>query len=266
MPDINAGAELVKRAFDAARVSGKDNWHRMTVPVLKNRILMVTGGKFREADFGASSFRDFISRLPAGLLSLDETESPAVAVLTEKEAQHGAPGTSFARVRSDLWRAVLDYSSGHRYAWDASRREARVAAPDESAPILPTVTADGFREWRVAFAKTQSEGVTGSDGMRLKRWTDESLPTAFLPTRLRPLWNAELKRCVETTLQEWFKKNAIEPPIDLVTVDAPPITHDAAQNLRQFVLDCVRAMSARELAELPIPAAAALRARAKTNR
>src|SRR5262245_29507279 len=118
MQDANAAATLVRRAFDRARSSGKEDWHRMTVPVLKNRLLLVTEGTFRESDFGAVSFRDFLKRLPGGVVPLDESQNPAVVQLVTDEIPHrGEHRPFFPRIRPDLWRAVLDYSSGRRYSW-----------------------------------------------------------------------------------------------------------------------------------------------------
>lgn len=261
MSDIAVGAELVRRAFDAARASGKDEWRRMTIPVLKNRILTITGGHFREAEFGASSFRDFLNRLPPGLLTLDDSQSPGFVVLNTAETiTRTRPSASYPRVRSDLWRAALDYSSGRRYTWDPANHQGRLATATDTGPFLPTATAQDLAEWRAAFAGTHSGDSAGETATRLQRWASESLPTAFLPARLRPLWNTELKRRVEERLQRWFRENNIEPPGDLVsTQEILPIGHAEVDRLRQFVISCVKAMTKEELADLRIPAGPAMR-------
>lgn len=165
MLDATAAANLVRRAFDAARNSGKEDWHRMTVPVLKNRILLITGGHFREAEFGASSFRSFLSRLPDGLVTLDESRKPATVELATADVTHRGDRRSFyPRIRPDLWRAVLDYSSGRRYVWDASSGLARPATAADHAPSLPTITPIQFAEWAARFRWCRQTLLPPTDG------------------------------------------------------------------------------------------------------
>ena len=254
-------ADLVRRAFQLARDSGKEEWRKMTIPVLKNRILMVTGGHFREPEFGAHSFREFLGGLPEGLITLDESQSPGFVIFGAESSAGSAPrGGQFSRIRSDLWRAALDYSSGRRYIWDSSTNQAR-AATGESGPFMPTVTADEFRAWRAQFAAANRDAVAGDSAVRLQRWASESLPTAFLPARLRPLWNAELKKQVETRLQPWFAANGIQVPPDLKYAWQEPPEKSSLEHLRQFAINCVRAMTEEELSELKIPARVAMRVR-----
>jgi hypothetical protein len=265
MPDISAGVDLVRRAFDAARASGKkEDWQRMTIPVLKNRMLLLTGGQFREADYGASSFRDFLNRLPAGSVTVDDSHAPGFAVLVTEGAVSGKGHTapSYPRIRRDLWRAALDFSSGRRYVWDSSIGEARPATPKDEGPFLPTVSPEGFREWRTQFATGHGAHAPTEVAERLEQWSSQNLPTTFLPARIRPLWNIDLKRRVQERLTEWFEERRIDIPGDLVSVqqlvDSAP---RPAEDLRQFVIDCIRVMSERELEELPIPARVAMRVR-----
>lgn len=235
----------------------------MAIPVLKNRILLITGGHFRESEFGASSFRDFLSRLPPGTVVVDEAQSPGFVVLGDYEPAIRSPHVSaYPRIRSDLWRAVLDYSSGRSYVWDLSQQQARPALPNEKGPFLPTVTPIDSREWRDTFAAAHADGFLGDAAARLSRWTSEGLPTAFLPARLRPLWNAELKRRIEERLKRWFEENRIEPPSDLIsTQQIIPASGQDPGTLRQFVIDCIKVMTDGEVAALPIPARVAMRVR-----
>ena len=63
---------LIRDAFEKAKASGSPDWHRMTVAVLKNRILDLTQGLFKESDHGATTFQDFV-RQHGDILELDES-------------------------------------------------------------------------------------------------------------------------------------------------------------------------------------------------
>jgi hypothetical protein len=234
----------------------------MAIPVLKNRILLLTGGQFRESEFGASSFREFLGGLPSGLLARDESQPPGFVILSSGDAATAsAQGPRYARVRSDLWRAALDYSSGQRYVWDASLKQARLAKTDEPGPYMPTISATEFKAVRLAFADNLKARVSGDPGDRLAVWAAEGLPTAFLPPRLRPLWNVELKRQVEARLQPWFAANQVEPPSSFTYEWQVSPEKGTTDQLRHFILSCIKAMSEQELAELRIPPRVALRVR-----
>ena len=90
----------------------------MTIPVLKNRLLLLTKNTFKEADFGAISFRDFLSKVP-DIVRVDGASVPGFVILKsaapERPERPSANAVRSEQIRADLWRAVLDYSSGHRY-------------------------------------------------------------------------------------------------------------------------------------------------------
>ena len=77
--------QLISRAYQQARRSGKPDWHRMTAAVLKNRLLEITSREFNEARYDASNFMEFVSRYPE-LLSVDDSEFPPVVTLRGSEA------------------------------------------------------------------------------------------------------------------------------------------------------------------------------------
>ena len=234
----------------------------MAIPVLKNRILLLTGGQFRESEFGASSFREFLGGFPPEFLARDESQPPGFVTLNSEDSSITSSQTSrSSRVRSDLWRAALDYSSEQPYVWDVSTKQARLARPDESGPHMPTISADEFRGVRAAFAVSHKATMSGDAGDRLAVWATEGLPTAFLPARLRPLWNAELKRQVKARLQPWFAANQIEPPSSFTYEWQASPEKGAADQLRRFVSSCIKAMNEQELTELRIPARVAMRVR-----
>ena len=123
--------QLIVRAYKEARHSGKPDWRRMTTAVLKNRLLDLTGRDFDETDYGASSFMGFVSRYP-DMLQVDDSVFPPIVELYGMEADRlpsaGDEYTPTAyHIRSDLWQAALDYSSGMQYVWDLNTEESAIA-------------------------------------------------------------------------------------------------------------------------------------------
>ena len=119
---------LIQQAFERAKVSGKPDWHRMTTAVLKNRLLDLTGNTFNEAKYCADTFTAFVLRY-SDIVHLDRSKFPPIVQLRDAELDTLAPGyvetaSNRVRVRSDLWQAVLDYSSGTRYVWDEAKKQA----------------------------------------------------------------------------------------------------------------------------------------------
>jgi hypothetical protein len=233
----------------------------MAIPVLKNRILLLTGGQFRESEFGASSFRQFLSLLPTGIVTVDDSQAPGFVDLVLNEVKNSPSDRSHhTRIRSDLWRATLDYSSRQRYVWDSTLKQATPAKADDAGPFIPTISEDEFNRLRHSFVEAHLATEKGAED-RIKRWAVEGLPTAFLPARLRPLWNIELKKQVEERLKPWFTENHIEPPSDFSYQWQVSASRSGSDQLRQFVMSCIRAMTDEELAELRIPAKVAMRAK-----
>src|SRR5712692_8296654 len=106
MHEAPVAADLIERAFGLARKSGKPEWWVMTIPVLKNRLLLLTKNTFKEADFGATSFRDFLSKIP-DIVRVDETPLPGFAILKSAAPEHWQPPSANKfrgeRIRADLW-------------------------------------------------------------------------------------------------------------------------------------------------------------------
>jgi hypothetical protein len=255
--------DLINRAFTLARGSGKAGWWAMTIPVLKNRLLQLTDRTFRESDFGATSFRDFLAR-NSHIVSIDESSPPGLVILksasppdSEKPPSNRWRGE---RIREDLWRAVLDYSSGHRYIWDGEDRLAKPAAAEESGLSLPTISPAELRLWRKEFV--ESHNPTDAEAAAIvEQWLANGLPTAGLPASLRPVWNAYLKRRVEHRLQEWFASNSIEAPAIIQKGFERDDPATEMEELREFIIACVNAMSKQELLELRVSPATAMRVR-----
>lgn len=259
MKSIEEAKALIEGAFSAARAGRKQDWHRMTAAVLKNRMLSLSDRTFDEADYGFDSFTSFLEGVATDFLILDRD-----GYLTVELAHALEPDTHRAgRVRSDLWKAVMDYSSEQRYYW--SRHAHRAEADDASGgPLLPTVTREEFLEWRKDFADTSCRSLSQMDAIVLRGWSETTMGTGSLPPKLRPLWNEFLKERVVRRLTAWFDEHAVPAPTDLVSIeDRPQVQGDRdhhIRDLRRFVSSVVMAMTRSELAELRLPPEAIVRA------
>ena len=250
---------LIRNAFDRARESGRRDWFRMTLAVLKNRLLDLTDRSFKETDYGTWTFLEFV-RLHNDIIDLDETIRPPIATL--RGAAFVPPAErpiERSRVRSDLWRAVLDFSSGEKYFWDHGQKLAVMATGEEPpGPQIPTITVDTFAEWKTAFAK-EVEG--GEPEGRLAEWVSSRRPSNFLPIGLRHEWNGYLKAEVRKHLVSWFLEQGLEPPADLLVLHESVFGEGTtrSEDLRRRLIACLRSMSTEELERVQIPATVLLR-------
>ncbi len=279
--NMEDGRQLILQAFEQARDAGKPDWYRMTTAVLKNRLLALTGNTFDEAAYGAATFTGFMSEYD-DLVDLDRSSFPPVVELRQMEPdmpvpvrnahspQHsphrGAP-SGRPRVRSDLWRAALDYSSRTQYVWDEVEGKARPSRPGDDSPVIPTVSQGSHQEWREEFiADIESRPITPEEEYQLDTWIQNQLPTSHLPRPLIGQWNGFLRDKVHRYLLDWFEDSGLEPPQDLFAasaVERPPRQWSSSsdtEDLRQLVLRTVREMTDDELAQLSLPSRAVLRA------
>jgi hypothetical protein len=249
--------QLIERAFAQARRSGKPEWWVMAIPVLKNRLLQITGQTFKESDFGASTFREFIQN-NTDVLEIDSSFLPGAVTLKSAAGasqSHEASSPQRNRIREDLWRAILDYSSGNRYVWDADSSSAIVAPEGNDGPFLPTISAETMTEWKREFLASLSETP---DDSRVTVWQTRSLPTAALPPVLRLQWNRFVKHKVQSSLREWFEsQHIVSPP--LIHPAIAPEECDDTELFREFVIKCLARMSKEELEKLSIPSSVAFR-------
>ena len=260
--------QLILQAFQQARVSGKQDWHRMTTAVLKNRMLTLTDYTFKEGDYGAANFTMFILKC-RHLVEIDQSTFPPMVELRTPEASkladhHADPMPTRARVRSDLWRAALDYSSGTEYVWDTIDGQARPGrAGEESSQTLPTVTKAVHQQWRTEFIGSvmPSTAITPEQQNQAMAWVQDQLPTSHLPRPLIPLWNGFLRDKVHQHLLSWFAEVDLEPPSDTMTyvVERTPRLSTETEFLRRLVVRVVGAMTEHELAQLNLPARAVFR-------
>jgi hypothetical protein len=229
----------------------------MAIPVLKNRLLQVTEQTFKESDFDASSFREFLQN-NTDVLEIDNSFLPGAVTLKSAERMpksHDMSSPQRNRIREDLWRAILDYSSGNRYVWDAASSVAIIAPEGNEGPFLPTITAETMAEWKREFLASLSETP---DDSRITVWQTRSLPTAALPPGLRLQWNRFVKHKVQSSLREWFESQHIVLP-PLIHPAIAPEERDDTELFREFVIKCIAQMSKEELEKLSIPSSIAFR-------
>jgi hypothetical protein len=254
--------KLIEQAFDQARRAGKPDWWVMAIPVLKNRILQITERKFREADYGAKSFREFL-RNASDVIELQEAPLPGQVTLRSAAATE-VPSKEVPSkeanpkdIRPDLWEAVLDFSSGIRYVWDRGEARARQADDGEQAVLVPTITADEFDGWRRDFANLYRSGDEPTV-KQLEHWRDARLPTLALPPACRGPWNKYLKNHVKKHLEKWFEDNHLGGVPDQ-PIPRRQAQDDELQELRDFVVRCVQHMSKAELEDLRLGPVSVLR-------
>ncbi|MCC6573828.1 MAG: hypothetical protein IT462_08555 [Planctomycetes bacterium] len=242
---------LLIAAFHRARSKGKPNWQCMTVAVLKNRLLNLTGGVFREAAFGGQTLREILVRFPDVVRVEGNSVTLVDASALEAPKVVGAPPK---RIRDDIWRAMIDYRTGKKYAWDANQEIVREALPDDEM-ILPTLDAKEIDKWRADFI--EKHGATPE----LQKWRNFALGTTALPVDLRHSWNSMLTERVSNRATEWLAANNLAPTLVATLPNQQVTSGKAEEALRQIVLDCVTLMTVSELSELRLPPAAVLRAK-----
>jgi hypothetical protein len=265
---------LIREAFEQARNKGKQDWSQMTRAVLKNRILSITNGNFRESDYGAETFSDLLSTL-TDLVTVDANRRPAIVSLvgagsgessvpektntatSGEDDRSSEPPSADDRVRSDLWRAVMDFRSGDLYVWKDGEARA-TAGPDPGDRILPTLTPSEMKQWRLEFASAVRGTQSAHDAARLDEWVDSSGRTSLLPARLRPVWNGTLKLKVWERLNEWFSTDP-NPPNVLLHGATERRQAYGETDLRGFLLRAISHMNSDELAQVQLPASAARR-------
>jgi hypothetical protein len=188
----------------------------MLVAVLKNRLLQLTDRNFKEEDFGATSLIELLAR-HRDLVAVDRTTRPVtIEWLGAPAVPEASPRAG--RVRADLWRATLDFSSGIAYEWDPDAQLARPVQDAEPARRLPTVDAATLASWRDAFVRAHDPALSDpGDRQQLRTWATHSLGSQGLPRALRATWNDHLKREVVARLTSWFA--ATEHPLPELILD-----------------------------------------------
>lgn len=280
---------LVREAFNQARNSGKLHWDEMTSAVLKNRLLSLPGKPFSQERYGSPSFINLVRKIP-DVVEVVSDHPPFLIRLLNPDGQAGvdditseadlSPATPpvrptdwrSSRIRDDLWRAILDYSSGSIYVLDPATGQARHKTNADAGRLeLPTITAEEFAGWRRQFADSISTEIRARFNEQLESWVGRGGPQSDLPRQIRGRWNEFIKKQVASVLHDWFETNGQESPQDMILESETrserlhgPESEDARNRelneLRELVVSTVRRMTYGELAAIPLPAAAVLRA------
>jgi hypothetical protein len=280
---------LVRAAFEQAMSSGKPDWEQMTSAVLKNRLLNLTDREFSQARYGSASFIQLVRRVPDLIEIIDDKPpfhlrliqpmSVQSRQVIEPEAVPRPKGDSplaslaegnwqRARIREDLWRAILDYSSHRRYVLDPDTGLARPEGSDgHGLSEFPTVSAEDVAEWRHEFVDSLPEPAGEPYEDELRTWLTSSGRLAELPKALRSGWAEFLKRKVGVRLLEWYAERGESPPSDfLVDSDTRALPPAEAidevvrtRQLRDLVIRAVRTMTYDELSDIRLPASIILR-------
>lgn len=252
--------DLIKKAFEAAGRQGHVATS-MTTAVLKNRMLQLSDRTFDEGALGFDSFTEFLAG-HADLVEVDSSTRPATVRLlgTPKSEDAAVVGPHSTRIRSDLWQAIMDYSSGTTYVWDAASGVARSRRDsDAEGSVLPTSTASEIHDLRTRFQADHRVASTEPERILLASWADNDLSTGALPPRLRGPWNAAQKVLVKAKLHDWFAARGLPEPGNVEQQVERPVRR-TSDDLRDWVQAVVHAMTEDELRALQLPASATLRA------
>ncbi len=228
----------------------------MDIGVLKNRILNVTNGGFRESDYGCTAFTEFV-RSHSDILELDEMRwPPSVTLKGVHDEPELASDPVRKQVRPDLWRAVMDFSGDRRYVWDDDEGVAKLAGDSTAdGPAMPTITVEEFTNWKRAFADSVDDAE--KDDL-FRDWVEKLRPTKLLAPRVRHRWNDYLKEEVEKHLRSWFEEQELPLPPDVVKKRGG-FVRSPDDELRHRLIACVRAMTTEELKTVQIPSSVLLR-------
>jgi hypothetical protein len=256
-PDLR---ELVTRAFQIVRDSGRTDWSIMSAAVLKNRILAMTDRRFTERDYGHATFVALLESIP-DTVTVDRARHPPVVRLIEVgDSGVENPFSNAGRVRPDLWRAVMDYRSGVTYGWDATNAVAVAATPESGMPVLPTVTQEVLATWRQDFVAEIPSIVGGDDADALQTWLSRGLGSWALPPQLVPLWNRFVTSRVRERLSGFFRTEKLVPP-PAASRAADRTSASGDRDLREALHRLIDELPADELGAVLLPISAVMRLR-----
>lgn len=287
--DLDEFRALVRAAFEQALNSGKSNWEEMTSAVLKNRLLNLTQGQFTQGRYGSPTFIHLVRKVPDILDIVNDSPPFTLRIKVPITDQGGATGATDglpqpvsedtfitltesdwrrARIREDLWDAIIDYGSGNTYVLDSSTGRARPkTSSDLDLPEAPTVSREQVISWRHEFIESLGSPIKDRFADELEAWAEGRGRQSDLPRTARGHWAEFVKRRVANLLLDWFKSLGKSPPADIVQISegrgtsAPEAVSEIVQTrqLREYVIRAVRTMTYEELAQIPLPASILLR-------
>jgi len=233
----------------------------MTSAVLKNRLLQISGGSFREAEWGYKSFADLLANADlSAVAEIDRTTSPTtIRLLSDQVGQVGEPDALGPNqvIRRDIWSAIFDQEAETTWYWDRRNQRPTTSAEDESAPRLPRVDAVMLRTWRAQFVQTLPQAA--AESLTILSWMDDGKVGDNFPISVRHAWFAFLKKVVLDLLKSWLADNDLSSETPLIEPRKGGRL-DGHSDLRRFILSVVEHMTESELVDLKIPPLAAMRA------
>jgi len=163
-----------------------------------------------------------------------------------------------------LWRAVLDYKSGRRYAFSRSAHTTAAFAEADPEPadsvLVPTISAGDMQAWMEQFAAQQHAATETK--LRAALGEDDASRAFEKQTRLisglERRWRRTVRTHVTARLRSWAGTNSIPlddlvaDPSDEVAADLPGDL-DPEGALRQRILRALSAMPLNELLRIPVP-------------
>jgi hypothetical protein len=268
---LDVARRLIFRAFATARSSGQEDWRRMPVAVLKNRLLDLTDRGFNERDYGSPTFSYFCSQFP-DILDVIYPDGKQPHVLLKEEAVlqvadspvFRIPPAEYVRLRQDLWKAFVDFRSGRAYVWDVQREIAEVGTPDAFRIPIPTLAPAEESGWRADFVSAVGDDLEPDVRQVLDEWRAERLPTDSLPAPLRGPWNGYLRDHVATRITQFLDEHGLPAPEDLLVrpdeLDRSLGRPSDTARLRALVQRIIAHMTHDELEALLLPLGAVARA------
>jgi hypothetical protein len=218
---------------------------------VKPRLAQSLGGRFDEADYGFSNFREFLTAAQqAGLVELRTAGgSPDVDVFVSAEPMTDTPGPA-GRIRPDLWSTFMDWSPGVERLYDRQEqrarrlvpltdaeeldsemrtlREARAADPARFLKIEPILLSTQLSWARTFVAKLESM----VDRKLLTEDLNTDRPLQQFTRRIRTMpigaeWASFRNRQVADVIRAWAQDNKIDldpfapPPAPPAVIAAP---------------------------------------------
>jgi hypothetical protein len=256
---------------------------------LKPEIRALTGNAFDENELGFGTFKqflmaaaeqDFVDVHPAPNNSHDVYVVPKGKTPSETVSASASATPAQPRVRSDLWRAFVDWNKVFTRFYDRSHdiaylvattesvldsaevkalREQQRLDPDRFVPITP-VSLEQQVSWMREFAARQQP----ENQLHLMRATESSRPARDFSVAVRRspelaiAWRSERIKRVLAVIEPWKAEHNVvvdiysPPAATLIPAERPgDLTFDE-KRLRERIHLAVDAMSVTELLHLPI--------------